>query len=154
MSANPDVSLREITKQTVRAICRLEVAPEQRGLLAPNSVSIAEAYFESKAWLRAVYLGEDPVGFVMLYDDRGDRTHEPEYYLWRFMIAAEHQRKGCGRRALELVVEHVRGLPGATTLLCSCIPASAGGPEPFYLAFGFEPTGEVDGDEIVLRLNL
>jgi diamine N-acetyltransferase len=154
MSSNPDVSLREITKQTVRTICRLEVAPEQRGFLAPNSVSIAEAYFEPKAWFRAVCLGEEPIGFMMLYDDRGDETHEPEYYLWRFMVAAEHQGKGYGRRALELIVEHVRGLPGATALLCSCFPASVGGPEPFYLGFGFEPTGEIDGDEMVLRLDL
>jgi diamine N-acetyltransferase len=149
-----EVSFREITKQTVRAICRLEVAPEQRGFVAPNAVSIAEAHFSPNAWFRAIYAGEEPVGFVMLSDDRGDDTREPEYYLWRFMIAAEHQGKGYGRRALELLVDHVRGLPRATTLLCSCVPAAEGGPEPFYLGFGFEPTGEVDHGEMVLRLVL
>jgi diamine N-acetyltransferase len=30
----------------------------------------------------------------------------------------------------------------------------AGCPEPFYRKLGFEPTGRVDGDEIVLRLPL
>jgi len=149
-----DVSLQQITRQTVRAICRLEVAPQQRGFVAPNAVSIAEAYFSPKAWFRAIYAGDEPVGFLMLSDDRGDDGREPEYYLWRFMIAAEHQSKGYGRRALELLVEHVRGLPRATTLFCSCIPASEGGPEPFYLAFGFEPTGEVEDGEMVLRLDL
>jgi diamine N-acetyltransferase len=149
-----DVSLREITKQTVRAICRLEVAPEQRGFVAPNAVSIAEAYFSPNAWFRAVYTDEEPVGFLMLSDDRGDDTRPPEYFLWRFMIAADHQRKGYGRRALELLVEHVRGLPRATALLCSCVPAAQGGPEPFYVGFGFEPTGEVEDGEMVLRLAL
>jgi diamine N-acetyltransferase len=33
------------------------------------------------------------------------------------------------------------------------VPAP-GGPEPFYRAFGFEPTGEVDEGEVVARLRL
>ena len=76
-------------------------------------MSIAEAHFEPKAWFRAIYAGEDPVGFVMLYDD----PEKPEYYLWRLMIAGEHQRKGYGREALRLLVEHVRARPGARELL-------------------------------------
>ena len=85
-----EVTLREVTRETVRVICKLEVAPEQRGFVAPNAVSIAQAYFEPKAWFRAVYAGEEPVGFVMLFED----TSAEEYYLWRFMIAAEHQEQG------------------------------------------------------------
>lgn len=38
------VTLREITRDTVRRICALEVAPEQRHFVAPNAVSIAEAH--------------------------------------------------------------------------------------------------------------
>jgi hypothetical protein len=41
----PEVSLREITADTVREICRLRVAPGQEGFVAPVAVSIAEAYF-------------------------------------------------------------------------------------------------------------
>ena len=144
-----DVTLREVTADTVRAVCRLEVAPDQRGFVAPNAVSIAQAYFEPKAWFRAVYAGEEPVGFVMLFED----TETPEYYLWRFMVAAEHQGRGFGKRALDLVVEHVRGLPGAEELKSSYVRAE-GGPGPFYLRYGFEETGEVDEGEHVIRLEL
>jgi diamine N-acetyltransferase len=144
-----EVTLREVTAETVRAVCRLEVAPEQRGFVAPNAVSIAEAHFEPKAWFRAVYAGEEPVGFVMLFED----TEKPEYYLWRFMVAAEHQGKGYGKRALDRVVERVRGLPGATELLSSYVPGD-GGPGGFYLRYGFEETGEVDEGERVIRLEL
>lgn len=49
------VSLHEITADTVRAVCALEVSPEQRGFVAPNAVSIAEAHFEPRAWFRAIY---------------------------------------------------------------------------------------------------
>ena len=96
-----------------------------------------------------VYADEEPVGFVMLHED----TEEPEYFLWRFMIAAEHQGKGYGRRALDLVVEHVRSLPGARVLGSSFVPGEHG-PEAFYLRYGFVATGEVEGSEHVIRLDL
>lgn len=145
----PDVTLREITAETVRAVCRLEVHPDQTGFVAPNAVSIAQAHFEPKAWFRAVYAGDEPVGFAMLYVD----TEKPEYFLWRFMIAGEHQGKGYGRRALNRVVEHVRALPGARELRSSYVPGDRG-PRDFYLRYGFEETGEVDEGEHVIRLEL
>lgn len=143
------VTLREITAETVRTICELEVAPDQRGFVAPNSVSIAQAHFEPKAWFRAVYAGDEPVGFVMLSSD----PERELCFLWRFMIAAEHQGAGYGRQALDLVVEHVRGLPGATALLSSFVPGDRG-PAAFYRRYGFVETGEVDEGEHVIRLAL
>ena len=50
-----DVELREITSETVRAICELEVAVDQRSFVAPNAVSIAEAHFTPGHWMRAIY---------------------------------------------------------------------------------------------------
>ena len=143
------VTLREVTAETVRAVCALEVASTQRGYVAPNAVSIAQAHFEPKAWFRAVYAGEEPVGFVMLHED----TEKPEYFLWRFMVAAQHQGKGYGRRALDLVVEHVRSLPGARVLGSSYMPGEHG-PQAFYVRYGFVETGEVDEGEHVIRLDL
>lgn len=76
-----------------------------------------------------------------------------EYFLWRFMIAAEHQGKGYGRRALDLVVERVRSLPGARELLSSYVPGKHG-PRDFYLRYGFVETGEVEHGEAMIRLEL
>ena len=143
------VTLREVTAETFRAVCALEVASTQRGYVAPNAISIAQAHFEPKAWFRAVYAGEEPVGFVMLHED----TEKPEYFLWRFMVAAQHQGKGYGRRALDLVVEHVRSLPGARVLGSSFVPGEHG-PQAFYVRYGFVETGEVDEGEHVIRLDL
>jgi len=144
-----EVTLREITGETVRAICALEVAPEQRGSVAANALSIAEAYFEPKAWFRAIYAGEEPVGFVMLYDD----AEAEEYFLWRFMIAAEHQGKGYGRQALNRVVEYVRTRPGARELRSSHVPGD-GGPAEFYRRYRFVETGEMNHGQVVIRLDL
>ncbi len=144
-----EVTLREITTDTVRQITDLAVTELQNSFVAPNAVSIAEAYFEPKAWFRAVYADDEPVGFVMLYDD----PDKPEYYLWRFMITAEHQSHGYGRRAMELLIDHVRSRPNASELLTSYVPGE-GGPEHFYRKLGFVDTGEVDGGEVVIRLAL
>lgn len=143
------VELREVTKETVRAVCILQVAPQQRGFVAPNAVSFAEAMFEPKAWFRAIVADEVPVGFVMLSVDE----EAPEYYLWRFMVDARYQGRGYGRAAMSRLVDHVRTLPNATEVLVSYVPAD-GGPEPFYRGLGFEPTGEVDEGEVVARLRL
>jgi diamine N-acetyltransferase len=148
-SSESQVSLRQITAETVRAICNLEVLQEQKGFVAPNSVSIAQAYFEPDAWFRAIYADEIPVGFVMLYID----AEKSEYFLWRFMIDAHYQKLGFGSQALNLVIEHVRSLPGAVELRTSCVPRQ-GGPEPFYAKHSFERTGKMMGDEVELRLSL
>jgi diamine N-acetyltransferase len=147
--AEQSVELREITSETVRAICRLAVAPSQMSFVAPNAVSLAEALFEPKAWYRAIYAGDSPVGFAMLSID----TETPTYYLWRFMIAEGWQRRGYGRAAIAAIVDHVRSLPGATELLVSWVPAE-GGPEPFYLGLGFVPTGVIHEGEVEARLEL
>jgi diamine N-acetyltransferase len=144
------VSLREVTADTVRAICRLAVKPGQEGFVAPNPVSIAQAHFTPWAWFRAIYTDETPVGFVML--ERSNETHE--YGLWRYMIAGEHQGRGYGRRGLELVIEDIKSVdPEATELFTSWVPGDEG-PEGFYLGFGFVPTGDVDEGEIVARLRI
>lgn len=144
------ITLREITAETVRAICNLKVTAVQETFVAPNAVSIAQAYFEREAaWFRAIYADETPVGFVMVEDDPENK----EYFLWRFMIDSRFQRKGYGGRAMEMVIAHVRTRPGATEFYTSCVPAE-GGPGPFYEKLGFTYTGEVDDGERVMVLKL
>ncbi len=132
----------------MRAICELDVSPEQREYVAPNVFSIAQAYFEPRAWLRAVYANETPVGFVMLHEDVASGA----FFLWRLMIDAEHQGKGYGRQALALAVERVRELGGHE--LVSSHGEGVNGPGAFYRACGFVETGEVKSDEVVIRLTL
>ncbi len=141
------VSLREITRDNLTPILKLSVKENQNKFVAPNAVSIAQAHFEEHAWFRAIYAGEEPVGFVMLYID----TSKATYHLWRFMIDQRFQGKGYGEQALELVIDYVRSLPDAKEFSLSYVPAE-GGPEPFYRKFGFVETGEWDDDEKVMCL--
>jgi diamine N-acetyltransferase len=143
-----ETTLREITKETLREVTKLDVGPDQQGLVAPNALSIAEAYFEPKAWFRAVYHGEEPAGFAMVWRDPPERV----FYIWRFMIDARFQKRGVGGRALQLLLDEARA-DGVDTVTLSVVPGphSALG---FYERFGFEPTGEVHGGETELQLVL
>jgi len=143
------VSLREVTRENLKSVLNLHVSKEQEKFVASNAVSIAEAYFARDAWFRAIYAGENPVGFLMI----SDIPEKAEYYLWRFMIDARWQGAGFGRRAMELLIKHVRGRPNATELLTSVLQAE-GGPQGFYETLGFELTGEYDEGEAMMRLTL
>jgi diamine N-acetyltransferase len=151
MPANSDssVTLREITKETVVPICKLSdtLTAPQKKMVAQNAISIAQAYFEPRAWFRAIYADETPVGFIMLYDD----PEEPTYFLWRLMIAGPYQGLGYGAKAIQLLLEYVRSRPGATQLLVSC-GEGEGSPEGFYTKLGFQRTGEMEEGEVVLSL--
>ncbi len=149
VSAGSKVSLREITKDTVRTICDLKVADSQQKFVAPNAVSIAQAYFSDKAWFRAIYADDSPVGFLMLEKD----TEKPEYFLWRMMVDDKYQRMGFGYKAMILLIDYVKTLPDTTEFITCCVPGE-GSPEGFYRKLGFERTGEMDGIEVVMRLAL
>jgi diamine N-acetyltransferase len=140
-----EVTLREITRENLRDVLRLQVAPEQEQFVANNAVSLAQAHFEPVTPdYRAVYAGEVPVGFLML-----GHTDEGSHYLWRFMIDQRFQRKGYGRKALKLLFAHVKTLPNANALYTSCVPAD-GGPGPFYEKLGFVYTGEEEDGELCM----
>jgi diamine N-acetyltransferase len=151
VAPTPDarITLREINKESVYDILKLKVTSDQDQFVAPNSVSIAEAYYEPKAWFRAIYADETPVGFVMLYDD----SDEPVYFLWRLMVDARYQTMGFGRQAMHQLIEYVRSRPGAKELLVSYVPAE-GSPEQFYKSLGFVNTGKMHDDELEMRLEL
>ena len=149
------VTLREITAETVRAVIKLSVAEHQRKFVAPNATSLAQALFAPEAWYRAIYLDDEPVGFVMLSDATllDPVPENPQIGLWRFMVEAKHQRQGVGRAAMAKIIEHVRSKGVFEKVSLTYFPAD-GGPEPFYRSFGFLPTGEMEDDEVVMELAL
>jgi diamine N-acetyltransferase len=150
------VHLREITDDNRDAVCRLRVRPGQERFVASvaSSLDDAAAAPEANPWYRAVYSGDEPVGFVMLSWNvpAGRPGITGRYFLWRLLIDERHQGRGVGREVLRQIVDLVRA-DGATELLTSYLPGE-GDPWPFYQRFGFQPTGEIDDGEIVLRLTL
>ena len=146
-----NVTLREITSETVLAVTKLAVHPDQRNFVATNAISLSQALFSDEAWYRSVHADDELVGFVMLSDEslKAEPPAEPTIGLWRLMIDARHQRRGIGREVIRLVLEYARSRPAIASFYTSYVP-EPGGPGPFYLGLGFEPNGEVDEGEVVV----
>ena len=146
------VTLQPIDEDNLAAVFNLDVAPSQRGFVARNPWSLAQALTEPRvAWPRAIVSDGEVVGFLMLEIDPDDEEGK-FFYLWRLMVGAEHQGHGFGSEAVAAACEEVRAR-GGTELYTSWVEGE-GGPGPFYLKLGFVPTGEIDDGETVGRLAL
>ncbi|HET7902857.1 MAG TPA: GNAT family N-acetyltransferase [Candidatus Nanopelagicales bacterium] len=156
--ADGRVSLREITDANRDAVAALRVSQEQTHYVA----SVARSYVDAaenpdaQPWMRGVYVGDVPAGFVLLADgvDVAHPDFAGPYYLWRLLVDERYQGRGIGTAALDLTVAHVREHPDARTLRSSVVPGGERSPLPFYLGYGFVLTGELlDGEELIeLRL--
>ncbi|MFD8077005.1 GNAT family N-acetyltransferase [Streptomyces sp. NPDC059718] len=151
---SPGVHLREITDDNREAVRALRVRNKQKQFVASVSLSLKQAAKmpDANPWYRAVYRGDEPVGFVMLSWKPQAGPYQGRHFIWRLLIDKRHQGHGIGREVLTQIADLVRA-DGATELLTSYEPGD-GEPWPFYRKFGFEPTGEIDDGEIVLRLSL
>ncbi len=154
---NATVTLREITPENRSTIEALSVTDEQSEYVAGVADSLVEAAQtpDARPWYRAVYAGDEPVGFVMISD--GITVVNPDYlgpyFLWRLLVDRRHQGRGYGSAALQLVVELLRTRPDARVLITSAAPGPAS-PVDFYVGQGFRLTGEVHQGEVVLELDL
>ena len=149
-----DVRLVEINPDNVSDVYGLRTHRHQQRFVATMPDSFADALVPEVVdgapvvpWMRAVEADGELVGFVMLAEVT---AAHPEPFLWRLFVDRRHQRRGIGDRILHLVVERLRA-EGRHSMLTSW-HSGAGGPEPFYLARGFEPTGRLIDDETEARL--
>ena len=149
------VELRPVTSGNLDEVLGIRVWPSQDKLVAPVWRSLVDAHHDgTQAWYRAAYVGERPVGFVMLAEPGQPTEAFPfdAWYLWRLLVAGPYQRGGYGRRLLELVCAHIRAQPATPQeLYVSWVPAEDG-PERFYLRHGFEATGRLVEGEVEARL--
>ena len=163
------IQLRKLNNRTVRDIIKLEVEDSQKDFVAPNSISIIDAYTtigtECTAFPFGIYDDETPVGFVMIgyndavlyevWDAEAPEAWKNNYSIWRFMIDKQYQRKGYGRTAIKLALDFIKTWPCGKAEYC----ALSYEPENevarrLYASFGFVETGEMDGNEIIAMLKL
>lgn len=151
----PDlVRLEDVTVENEGDVFRLKTHKTQEKFVAPMSGSFADALFPEVVdgeplvpLMKGVFADNQYAGFVML---ALPTAAHPEPYLWRLLIDRMHQRRGIGRRALDLVVEFCRDL-GVSTLVTSWVEGK-GSPGPFYQSYGFIPTGRIVDGETEARL--
>ncbi len=157
--------LEKISGRNVWDILKLSVKEEQKSFVADNAVSIIEAYTATQAngfaFPFGIYDGSVPVGFLMIgfgadddWDDAPEIAKE-NYSLWRLMIDREFQGRGFGRTAVGLALDFIRSFPCGKAAYCwlSYKPDNTAA-RNLYRSFGFEETGEKDGDEWIAVLKL
>ena len=159
------VRLEEINGKNVWEVLKLKVSEEQKAFVAPNDISIIEAYIavshHGKAFPFGIYDGEVPVGFCMIGFGTDDEWEDApavardSYNLWRLMIDERYQGRGYGKAAMALILDFIRSGPCGPADICwlSYEPENQRA-KALYASFGFRETGEFDGDEAIAVLKL
>ena len=159
------IRLEKISYDNFREVIKLKVADAQMTFVAPNDISLMEAYLTldagGKVFPFGIFHDETPVGFVMISYGIDDAWDEPpgiadnNYYIWRFMIGEQYQKLGYGRQAFRLVLDYIHSYPCGKAELCwLSYEVDNDVARKLYRSFGFEETGEVVDDEVIALLKL
>ena len=152
----PTFCLRCITPNIMSQFCDLSatLSLPQCSMVADHGRSMVELPFSSPPWMRLIYAGEIPIGFIKAHTrpDYRNGIGCPEVFLSCFIIAGPYQGKGYGRQALEKLFRHLAAV-GVTALYTSCRQGE-GSPEGFYRKMGFRSTGKRYHGEIELVVRL
>jgi diamine N-acetyltransferase len=140
------IELKDITPQNFDECIGLETADDQKGFVAANLMSIAQAKVFPDLDAKSVYDGKAMVGFVMYGIDHDKNRH----YLVRLMIDKKYQRNGYGRLATKAVIERLKNTEGCESVYLSFVDGNEAA-EKLYKSVGFVRTGELDKGEIVMR---
>ena len=148
-----DLTLQELTAQTIVAANGLTLKPGQEAFLEPETYTHAEPQLDpSGSWPRVVMDGERLVGYIMGTFD----TDASEDYLraavWRIEVAEGEQGAGVGRFAVQALADEARarGFDRLTVVWGS----GEGGPEKFFQAVGFQIVGQTPYGENIGALQL
>lgn len=142
------ISLRPVDRQNWQEIINLKVGEDQKGFVASNLYSLAEAKIFPECRPLAIYAGDEPIGFSMYAYDADLEQH----WILRLMIEPSQQGKGYGRKAMRLVIALLQQDPKCNTIYISFEPHNDTA-RRLYSSLGFLPTGEIVEGEIVYRLD-
>ena len=159
-----NILFKKIINANVADICALKVFEDQKSFVAPNTVSLAEAFASRNENIFAMPFGiydeNTLIGFIMFGYDTLDEPNEPEiakgnYIIWRLMIDQSFQGKGYAEPILKKAVEYIETFPAgrADYIWLSYEKENARAREVYY-KFGFRENGEMCGDEIVAVYSL
>ena len=157
--------LEKVNGKNVWELLKLTVSESQKNYVATNEISIIEAYTaisgNGYAFPFGIYNGDTPVGFLMIgFDVDDDWVDAPDiakgnYNLWRLMIHKDYQNRGFGRKAVRLALDYIKTFPCGVAEYCwlSYEPENKAARQ-LYRSFGFEETGDMDGEEVIAVLKL
>ncbi len=147
------IELKDITDQNRQECFELKVSPAQSEYIASNEISLQDAKENAEvARPFAIYADGKMVGFTMFAWDENNEDPEDKYWLWRFMIDESLQGNGYGRLALGEIIKYFRD-HGADIITLSTKESNTRALS-LYHQYGFKENGDMNDDEIVLKLYL
>jgi diamine N-acetyltransferase len=155
------ITLHPITPDNWIECMELTPTAEQQahGYVAPNVLSLAQAYAERWWTPLAVYAGATMVGFVLhgrwpevgFSDHWGDKPKAGIDYILRMMIDRRYQGQGYGKAALAALIERIKAQPGCRAIELDYDRDNIAAAR-LYTGCGFQPIEEHEDGEILARL--
>jgi diamine N-acetyltransferase len=96
--------LKTITKDNWLKAISLRVREDQVKFVASNAVSLAQLNFLENFHANGIYHDDEMIGFTLY----GINEDDHEYWIYRMMIDQNHQGKGYGKPAIQLVIDDIR----------------------------------------------
>ncbi|WP_133407629.1 GNAT family N-acetyltransferase [Parashewanella tropica] len=143
------INLRDVTKDNWVDIIELEITKEQENFVALNAESIAASKFHEDYVNRGVYLENEPVGFIQYYPNLPDNKPN-EIFIDQLMIDVNHQGKGYGTMAVELVLKEIKAIPNCQSISL-CYVEGHDVMKAFFERFGFHVVDQDKFDETIME---
>ena len=151
------LELREVTDEIFEEFIELEVKPEQKDNFyfkrtKPNLWTLAQGYvnYEHSSVL-AVFDDDTLIGSVFYSPNANPHAEEREAWVVRLMIDQRYQGKGYGRQTMELLLHRIQEEnDGQRVRIGLSYEPHNKVAENLYSSMGFEPSGEMLGDQIIV----
>ncbi len=147
-----DVTVKGILYEDFHTVIELELEKEQEKNLPSNLYSIAEASFSSSCNIRAIWLADLIVGFLMYKFDEVE-TDQFDCTIWRFMIDRRHQNKGIGKKAMALLLGEIKENKKCKAVEIYYDERNVAA-KKLYTQYGFRVVGMRDDGDIIAKLSI
>lgn len=144
------ISLERVNEQNYQHVFALELADNQKGFVSSNMKSLAQAWiYYDRARPYAIRNDNDIIGFIMFDYKPSEKKAE----IWRFMIRKDFQGKGYGTEALSSAIRLLANENLFSTIQINYVKGNFPA-KHLYEKLGFQETGEMEENEIVMKLYL
>ncbi|MDP5135556.1 GNAT family N-acetyltransferase [Rheinheimera baltica] len=144
-----NISLRDVNHENYEAVCELDVTKQQEPFVACNMWSLVEAAYNDGHTCRAIYQGDQPVGFFMWVKETPELIS-----IWRFMVDKQFQHQGIGRKAMTLALAQIKQDTDIKQIEICYNPQNPVA-KNFYGSFGFIEQGlDDEGEDMLASITL
>ncbi|QYR21074.1 GNAT family N-acetyltransferase [Paenibacillus sp. sptzw28] len=148
-----NITLEPITRANWLDALNLKVKDGQNEFVPAVAVSLAKVHVKPDGDLVqylpfAIYDGDTMIGFIMhAFEEHTSHS----YWINGFLIDSRYQGQGYGKAAILLMIDYIKGRFSQCREIRLTVHKNNTGAYKLYANIGFTETGDIWGDEIVLR---